>query len=197
MKRSVPKLFEYSIVLNLPGEICWQLEDLKHDFGMRFGEYEDQFKRPLVPIVKTLLHVSDEQKLLNALRRVGTEVQDFDMNLQGFDFFEHSNTCFVDVENKAPAINLHHIVTEQLYQENLISKKALGDYVPHVAIGSQLTDSQYRNAYHKFTRKMFANYFRVNQLTVLTRRIDRYPWSHLTDVPLTGPWPYQPYRTAS
>uniref|UniRef100_UPI0040482E70 hypothetical protein n=1 Tax=Roseivirga sp. TaxID=1964215 RepID=UPI0040482E70 len=62
-------------------------------------------------------------------------------------------------------------------------------FTPHIAIGKQLSRPQFLEAYHSFHKQRYTNYFRLEDITILSRPLWEEKFEEVKYLPLkTEDW---------
>lgn len=177
-------LCEYLLVVSPPNWVNWEIEDLKQEFAGYNGEYLGLNAVPHISMLNLILHKSQEEEVVNRLKKRLSAIESFDISLNGFSFFDESNTFYINVEEEGTLMGLHNFLVADLYVKNVLMSPANRNFKPHLTIGRKLSDAQFRNAYHEFKNKQYTNYFRANSLTLLKRKGPVANWSFFAEIPL-------------
>ncbi len=184
MKNGIQEnLCDYFVLINPPNWINWEVEDMKYEFATHYGNYPSFNSKPHISLMHFTEHESAEEKVLNSLSERVSNMNSFDISLCGFDFFYANNTFYINVESKGPVKSLHDSLLMEM-DLNKVYFQRIDDYTPHITIGRKLTDSQFRNAFHEFNDRSYTNYFRVEYLTILKRKMGETSWQEFKEIPL-------------
>jgi 2'-5' RNA ligase len=160
---------EYLIVVNPSNQICWDVKEMKYEFGLKNGTYNSQSSKAHIPLANAVLTKSESRVLLSHLKHQLSILSSFDVYLNGFDFFPESNTCYIDVVKNDRLIALQNLVLEQLKLAKPQFNASKNSFVPYITIGKQLSNKQFLDAYHNFHKQRYTNYFRLEDITILSR----------------------------
>ncbi|MCE7991189.1 MAG: 2'-5' RNA ligase family protein [Roseivirga sp.] len=178
-------LSEYLLVVSPSNRVNWEVEDIKLELAGNYGPYRGVKSKPHISLLNLVLHKTQEQEIVDRLKKKAASLESFDVVLDGFDFFDESNTLYVNIASGAIALtSLHNYLTADIQIKELMVGQVNRSFSPHLTIGRRLTDAQFRNAYHEFKNKSYANYFRVDSISLLKRKGPAADWTYLMEIPL-------------
>jgi 2'-5' RNA ligase len=178
-------LNEYMLVVNPSNRVNWEVEDLKLELASNYGPYRGVKSKAHVGLMNLVLHTSQEREIVSRIKKKAASIDSFDIVLDGFDFFDESNTLFVNMISGAnPLISLHNYIMADVHIKELVTGPANRNFTPHLTIGRRLTDTQFRNVYHEFKNRPYTNYFRVDSVSLLKRKGPASDWTYLMEIPL-------------
>lgn len=177
-------LCEYLLVVDLPNRINWEVEDIKQEFVAAYGDFKGAASIPYISVLNLILHKSQEKEVLNRLSERLSAMEGFDISLRDFGFFDSGNTVYINVNSGGSLETIHNFLLADLYVKRVLMSPANRNLKPYLTIGRKLTDSQFRNAYHDFKYRQYANFFRVSSLTLLKRKGPLANWSFFAEIPL-------------
>jgi 2'-5' RNA ligase len=180
---------EYLIAVNPSNQICWDVNELKYEFGLKNGKYNSQSSSAHIPLVNAVLTSEEAKVFLRLLKRQLSSFDSFDIYLNGFDFFQESNTFYIDVAANDRLNALQNSVLEAVKYAKPQFSAPRGKFVPHITIGKQLSRPQFLDAYHNFHKQRYTNYFRLEDITILSRPLWEDKFKEVKYLPLkTEDW---------
>jgi 2'-5' RNA ligase len=178
-------LNQYLLVVNPSNRVNWEIEDLKLEFAKEYGAYRGVKATPYISLLSMSFHTENEREMVDLLSKKASCIDSFDVVLSGFDFFDESNTLLVNMAAGANALtSLHNYLVADVHIKERVIGTVKRNFTPQLTIGRKLTDNQFRNAYHEFKNKPYANYFRVDAVSLLKRKNLTADWTYLMDIPL-------------
>lgn len=178
-------LSEYLLVVNPSNRVNWEVEDIKLELANGNGPYRGVKSKAHISLLNLVLHKTQEKEIVSRLKKKVASIDSFDVVLDGFDFFDETNTLFVNIASGANALtSLHNYLTADIHVKELMVGPVNRNFNPHLPIGRRLTDTQFRNAYHEFKNKNYTNYFRVDSVSLLKRKGPASDWTYLMEIPL-------------
>lgn len=178
-------LNEYMLVVSPSNRVNWEVEDIKLDLANNYGPYRGVKSKAHIPLLNLVLHSSQEREIVDRISKKADSIDTFDIVMDGFDFFDESNTLFVNIASgDGPLVNLHSYLMADIHIKELVTGPVNRSFSPHLTIGRRLTDTQFRNVYHEFKNKSYTNYFRVDSVSLLKRKGPASDWTYLMEIPL-------------
>lgn len=167
------KVYEYFILINLPGFIDDEIVEIKRDFGQTNGWYLSLASKPHISMFNFFQPREREEKILSALSDLLLKLPVFRVDLKDYEFFPENNTFYVSIRDQTLLKELYRSMILQLYLLWIPKEFLRTDFTPHITIGRQLSNEQFQNALIQYSHKPFEDSFELNYITVLRRE---YPW---------------------
>lgn len=178
-------LSEYLLVVNPSNRVNWEVEDIKLELANSYGPYRGVKSKPHISLLNLVLHKTQEKEIVERLKKKASSLDSFDIVFDGFDFFDESNTLYVNIASGGNALtSLHNYLTADIHIKELMVGQVNRSFSPHLTVGRRLTDAQFRDAYHEFKNRSYTNYFRVDSISLLKRKGPAADWTYLMEIPL-------------
>lgn len=176
-------LTEY-LVLALPyAEINEEVRGFKRDFFKQYGAYSGQNSCAHIRLISFFQMSDREGRILSSIREVVSEMQSFEVFLNGFNVDNRQRELYIDILNKESLSDVYHTLRMKLFEE-LVSLSFLNPrYEPHMSVGKDLSPLQFIEAAEAYKEKPYTNNFRVSRLHVLKREAPFRVWEKLTELP--------------
>lgn len=178
-------LTEY-LVLALPyAEISEEVRSFKRDFFRKHGAYSGQNSCAHIRLISFFQIDDREEKIISSIREVVSNMQSFEVFLNGFNLDNRQRELYIDILNKESLSDVYHTLRMKLFEE-LVSLSFLNPrYEPNLSIGKDLSPIQFIEAAEAYKDKPYTNNFRINRLHVLKREAPFRVWEKLTVLPFT------------
>lgn len=177
-------LSEY-LVLALPyAEINEEVKSFKRDFYKECGSYSGQNSCAHIRLISFFQRDDREERIVDAVKKLSSNIQGFEVFLNGFDLDHKSRELYIDVLNKESLSDVYHMLRMKLFEEFVSLSFLNPRYEPHMSIGKGLSPIQFIRAAELYKPKAYTNNFRVTRLHVLKRQAPFRVWEHLTELPL-------------
>lgn len=176
-------LTEY-LVLALPyAEINEEVRGFKRDFFKQHGAYSGQNSCAHVRLISFFQMSDREERVLSSIADVVSNMQSFEVFLNGFNVDNRQRELYIDILNKESLSDVYHVLRMKLFEE-LVSLSFLNPrYEPHLSIGKDLSPLQFIGAAEEYKEKPYTNNFRITRLHVLRRQAPFRVWEKLTELP--------------
>lgn len=176
-------LTEY-LVLALPyAEVNEEVRGFKRDFFKQHGAYSGQNSCAHIRLISFFQMSDREERVLSSIADVVSDMQSFEVFLNGFNVDNRQRELYIDILNKESLSDVYHVLRMKLFEE-LVSLSFLNPrYEPHLSIGKDLSPIQFIEAAEAYKEKPYTNNFRISRLHVLRREAPFRVWEKLTELP--------------
>lgn len=181
---SYSALSEYLIIALPHTEIGNEVKQIKREFFQSYGAYSGQNSCAHIRLMSFFQFEEREEKVLSSMQTVLSQIDSFEVFLNGFGFDGARRDIYLDILNKDSLKDLHHLLRLTLFNQ-LVSLAFLNpSYDPKMIIGQGLSPLQFLEAIKDHEQKGYTNNFRILNLQILKRKAPFKVWESLTVLPL-------------
>lgn len=181
---SYSALSEYLIIALPHTEIGNEVKQIKREFFQSYGAYSGQNSCAHIRLMSFFQFEEREEKVLSSMQTVLSQIDSFEVFLNGFGFDGARRDIYLDILNKDSLKDLHHLLRLTLFNQ-LVSLAFLNpSYDPKMIIGQGLSPLQFLEAIKDHEQKGYTNNFRILSLQILKRKAPFKVWESLTVLPL-------------
>lgn len=195
LKELQPTLFgtktyvnDYFLLVNFPKQIADDVTGYKRELYHEVGFYDADNSIPHISLLRFKCVSDFEDKLLRELRSFVGAYGKIPLILKDFNHFDSSRTLYLDISDKDRLLEFHSMLRLSLKLNIKGIRIRKNTFNPHVTIGKNLSQVQFKSAVETFAIKSCKKHFLCNHLTLLRRvydyRNDKEYWMKVEDIPL-------------
>ncbi len=170
-KKEIPVLdtvHQYFFIISPPNAIRSKVKLLKHKLHRSIGLSDyNLYSDPHISLMSFHTMQPVNERFIEAVQQLFSKNNTFDINLNGFDHFEHgltSNTIYVKVEDSNKIYNL--------YQElHALLGLRVRSFVPHLTVAQTIPRSRFKKSFSLVKKHSVEETFTCNQVTILERKL--------------------------
>ncbi|HVW94895.1 MAG TPA: 2'-5' RNA ligase family protein [Mucilaginibacter sp.] len=156
---------DYLIVLSPPDSVCRRIKRLNEDSAAIVGDFDSRHAKAHITVQqwprKKPLWIDS---LMPKLERELLSLPPLTCNINGFDFFNHSETAtiYASVEQDAATI---------AWFKHLKRFFSGGSFVPHITVARGLSPAAFKKLWPYISRQEWQESIRIDKLTILRREM--------------------------
>lgn len=159
---------QYFLIIAPPHEIKSKVKSLKYKLHKAVGLSDYNLHSvPHISLMSFHTMRPVNERFFNALQQLFSKNNAFDVDLNGFDYFEHgseSNTIYVKIENSYQIVKVYH----ELHRLLGLSVR---EFVPHLTVARTMSRTRFNKSYEMMKQHSFSEKFQCNQVTILERKL--------------------------
>lgn len=161
-------VYQYFLIISPPDEIKSKVKSLKYKLHKAVGLSDYNLHSvPHISLMSFHTMRPVNERFFGALQHMFSKNNAFEVDLNGFDFFEHgleSNTIYVKIENSFQIVRVYHEL------HSLLGLR-VREFVPHLTVARTMSRNRFNKSYEMIKQHSFSEKFNCNQVTILERKL--------------------------
>lgn len=161
-------VYQYFLIISPPDKIKSKVKSLKYKLHKAVGLSDYNLQSvPHISLMSFHAMRPVNERFFNALQQLFSKNNSFDVDLNGFEYFEHgeeANTIYVKIENSTQIVKVYHEL------HSLLGLR-VREYVPHLTIARTMSRARFNKSYEMIKQHSFSEKFTCNQVTILERKL--------------------------
>jgi 2'-5' RNA ligase len=159
---------QYFFIISPPDAIKSKVKSLKYKLHKAVGLSDYNLHSvPHISLMSFHTMRPVNERFFNALQQLFSDNNTFDVDLNGFEYFEHgeeSNTIYVKIENSYQIVKVYH----ELHRLLGLSVRS---FVPHLTVARTMSRARFNKSYEMIKQHSFTEKFSCSQVTILERKL--------------------------